>query len=53
VLREMAQGVTLDQIRAATTAKLIIGDDLREKDLGPWRAASQTWNRAVMVGAGN
>jgi hypothetical protein len=41
VLREMAPGVTLDQIRAATTAKLIIGDDLREMDLGPWRAAPQ------------
>ena len=42
VLREMAPGVTLDQIRAATKAKLIIGDDLREMDLGPWRAAPQS-----------
>jgi acetate CoA/acetoacetate CoA-transferase beta subunit len=42
VLRETAPGVTLDQIRAATTAKLIIGDDLREMDLGPWRAAPQS-----------
>jgi acyl CoA:acetate/3-ketoacid CoA transferase len=46
VLREMAPGVTLDQIRAATAAKLIIGDDLREMDLGPWRAAPQ-WRREL------
>ncbi|PRD33816.1 UNVERIFIED_CONTAM: ctfB [Trichonephila clavipes] len=34
VLREIAPGVTLDEIRSQTTARLTIADDLREMPLG-------------------
>ena len=35
VLRECGPGVTVDQIRSATSAKLIVGGDIPEMQLGP------------------
>jgi acetate CoA/acetoacetate CoA-transferase beta subunit len=39
VLRERAPGTTVDDIRAATSARLIVSGDIPEMDLRPWRAA--------------
>ncbi len=39
VLRERGPGATVDRIRAATAARLIVGDDIPEMDLRAWAAA--------------
>ena len=40
VLRERGPGVSIDQIRAATSARLIVGGDVPEMELGPQSALS-------------
>jgi acyl CoA:acetate/3-ketoacid CoA transferase beta subunit len=37
ILRERAPGVSVEEIRAATAARLIVPGDVPEMDLGPWR----------------
>jgi acetate CoA/acetoacetate CoA-transferase beta subunit len=39
ILRERAPGVSVEDIRAATAARLIVPGDVPEMDLGPWRGA--------------
>ncbi len=39
ILRERAPGVSVEEIRAATAAWLIVQGDVPEMDLGPWRGA--------------
>lgn len=39
ILRERAPGVSVEGVRAATAAWLIVQGDVPEMDLGPWRGA--------------
>jgi acyl CoA:acetate/3-ketoacid CoA transferase beta subunit len=42
ILRERAPGVSVEEIRAATAARLIVPGNLPAMDLGPWRGARNT-----------